>query len=139
MAEGKVIATVSVPKPATLHDRRTIGAVLVDAGRLKADDAEQILQLQREQSLPFGEAGIKLGLLTEADIEYALSRQFDFPYLQVGESAVSEEVIAAYSPSAPQVEGVRALRSQLVLRWFGSEPATKALAIISAERNEGRS
>jgi len=137
--DGKVIATVSAPKPAPLHDRRTIGAVLVDAGRLKIEDAERILQLQRESNLSFGEAGLKLGLLSQADIDYALSRQFDHPYLQPSQSAVSTEVLAAYSPSAPQIEGFRALRSQLMLRWFDTEPVTKALAIISAERNEGRS
>ena len=127
------------PRPAPAHDRRSIGAVLIDAGRLKIQDAEIILRLQREQNLRFGDAAIQLGLLTQADIDYALSRQFDFPYLLRGQSAVSEEVIAAYTPFAPQVEALRALRSQLMLRWFEAAPANNALAVVSAERKEGRS
>lgn len=113
--------------------------MLVDAGRLKIEDAERILGYQREKGLRFGEAAIELGLVTQADIDYALSRQFDFPYLLPGESTVSREVLAAYAPRAPQVEAMRALRTQLMLRWFDAKPENNALAIISAERREGRS
>jgi protein-tyrosine kinase len=129
-----------VARPALGYDRRSIGAVLVDAGRLKIEDAERILQLQREnKNLLFGDAALQLGVLTQADIDYALSRQFDFPYLQRGETSVSEEVVAAFAPFGPQVEAIRALRSQLMLRWLDSDPAFKALAVVSAARKEGRS
>jgi chain length determinant protein tyrosine kinase EpsG len=78
-------------------------------------------------------------LLTEADIHFALSRQFNYPHLVRGESRVSEDLIAAYARAGPQLEALRALRSQLMLRWFDNDPARKALAIISGERREGRS
>src|SRR5688572_10012058 len=136
MADSKVIPTM---RPAVMRDGRPIGAVLVDSGRLTLHDAERVLRLQREESLLFGEAAIRLGVLTQADIEYALSRQFDFPYLLPGQSAVSPEVVAAYAPFSPQVETLRALRSQLILRWFGEGQDKAALAIISSERKEGRS
>jgi protein-tyrosine kinase len=125
--------------PAHAHGKRSIGAVLIDAGRLKVADAEQILRLQREQKLRFGDAALRLGLLTQTDIDFALSLQFDFPYLLPGQSAVSQEVIAAYAPRSPQVEALRSLRSQLMLRWLDAEPETKSLAILSAARAEGRS
>jgi len=118
---------------------RSIGAILIDSGRLKAEEAESILRLQREQGLRFGDAAMQLGLLTKEDIDFAIARQFDYPYLLRGQSAVSEDLIAAYSPFTPQVEALRALRSQLMLRWFDADAEHKALAIISAERNEGRS
>ncbi|MBC7208650.1 MAG: chain length determinant protein tyrosine kinase EpsG, partial [Methyloversatilis sp.] len=89
--------------------------------------------------LRFGDAAISLGLLKESDIQFALSRQFDYPFLQAGESAVSDEVIAAYRPFTHQVEELRALRSQLMLRWFDAEAERKTLAIVSPERGEGRS
>jgi protein-tyrosine kinase len=138
VAEINVIPT-SGPRPAPAREPRSIGAFLVDAGRLKIEDAERILQVQREQNLRFGEAALRLGLLTPADIEWALSHQFDFPYLMRGASAVSEQVVAAYAPFTPQAETLRALRSQLMLRWFGAAEENNALAIISAERKEGRS
>jgi protein-tyrosine kinase len=118
---------------------RSIGVVLVDAGRLKIVDIERILALQKEQGLRFGDTAVQLGLITQADIDFALSAQFDYPYLLHGESAVSEEVVAAYAPFTPQVEALRALRSQLMLRWFEADVSHKALAVVSAERKEGRS
>jgi receptor protein-tyrosine kinase len=118
---------------------RSIGAILIDAGRLTPQDAEHILRLQREQGLRFGDAAMQLGVLTEADIAFALSRQFAYPYLLRGQSAVSEDLVAAYVPFSPQVEALRALRSQLMLRWFDTDPEHKALAIVSAGRKEGRS
>ena len=131
--------STSIAGPAQAHGRRSIGAVLIDAGRLRVEDAERVLRLQREKKLRFGDAALQLGVLTQADIDFALSLQFDFPYLLPGQSAVSQEVVAAYVPMAPQVESLRSLRSQLMLRWLDGEPEYKALAILSAVRAEGRS
>jgi len=118
---------------------RSIGAILIDAGKLKAADAERILRLQHDEGLRFGDAAKRLGLITDEDIAQALSRQFDYPYLTWGESRVSGEVVAAYHPFSAPVEALRALRSQLMLRWFDSEAEQKALAIASPSRGEGRS
>ncbi len=116
-----------------------IGNILVDSGRLTTDETERILQEQRTGRQRFGDAGIALGLLTPADIDFALSSQFAYPYLLRGKSAVSEELIAAYDPFSKQVESLRALRSQLVMRWFGAGEGRAALAVTSAERGDGRS
>lgn len=119
--------------------QRSIGAILIDAGKLTPEGAERILRLQREQGLRFGEAATQLGLITQADIDFAISRQFDYPYLLHGQSQVSEDLVAAYTPFSPQVEALRALRSQLMVRWFDTDSARRALAVVSAARNEGRS
>lgn len=63
--------------------QRSIGAILVDTGRLNAEDAERILRFQKGKNLRFGDAAIELGILTEGDIRYALSYQFDYAYLVV--------------------------------------------------------
>ncbi len=119
---------------------RTIGTILVESGRLSAKDVDRILQYQRDTELRFGEAGVQLGLLTEADVLYALSVQFDYPFLQPGTSRpVSAELVAAYKPFGPEGERLRALRSQLQLRWFDDSGRRSALSIVSADRGEGRS
>jgi chain length determinant protein tyrosine kinase EpsG len=135
--QGNVVS-VSTGNPVIAYGERSIGAILVRAGRLTPENTERILCLQSEQNLSFGEAGIRLGLLTQADIEFALSLQFNYPYLLRGESKLSEDLVAAYTRSGPQLEALRALRSQLMLRWFDGADR-KALAIISGERREGRS
>lgn len=116
---------------------RSIGKILLDAGKLKAGDAERALRLAKEKSIRFGEACLQLKLVTQADIDAALSRQFDYPYLHPGEANLSDELVAAYHPFSAQVEALRALRTQLLLRWFNSE--RKALAIVSPARGDGRS
>lgn len=118
---------------------RSIGAILVDAGRLSVENTDRILRRQHEHGQRFGETAIGLGLLTKEDVELGLSHQFDFRYLVKGQSQVSQELIAAYDPFCTQVEALRALRSQLMLRWFDSAEKNTALAITSPERNEGRS
>lgn len=114
-----------------------IGAILVDAGRLKLEDVERILRLQKEQGLRFGDAALKLRLVNEEDIRHALSKQFSYAYLRPGEGSFANELVAAYKPFSSQVEALRTLRSQLMLRWFNEE--RKMLAIVSPEAREGRS
>ncbi len=121
-----------------LQPDRSIGALLMRAGKLKPEDADSIVALQKEKGLRFGEAAKALGLLTQADIDHALSRQFEYPYLRSGESKVSEDLVAAYDPFSSSTESMRALRTQLMLRWF-DHPEHKALAVVSAARGEGRS
>ena len=119
---------------------RSIGAILIDAGRLAAQDAERIVNFQKQSSLRFGEAGIELGLINESDVLYALSLQFDYPYLQPGPHwPISAEVVAAYRPFSAEGEGLRSLRSQLQLRWFDERGTRTSLAVVGTTRGEGRS
>jgi chain length determinant protein tyrosine kinase EpsG len=115
-----------------------MGMILVDAGRISPLDAERIFQFQRERDMTFGEAGMVLGLLTDDDVRYALAAQFNFPYLS-RDSTLSRELVAAYQPDSRSVEQLRALRSQLMLRWFDTAADRKALAVVSASAKEGRS
>lgn len=114
-----------------------IGAILIDAGRLSAEGGEQILRLQKEAGLRFGDAALQLGLITEEDIRFALSRQFDYPYLQPSDTSLSHELVAAFKPFSHTVENLRVLRSQLMLRWFGNAPGHKALTILSPGSGDG--
>jgi len=131
------VATV----PTLPRANRTIGAILIDAGLITPESAEQILRLQRQNNLRFGEAAIRLGLVTEADIQFALARQFDYAYLRLGErgKSVSDEVVAAYQPFSASVDRLRAVRSQLMLRWFDKQDGRQTLAVVGTSRGEGRS
>ena len=117
----------------------SIGAILVDTGRLSAENADRILRLQIEQGKRFGDTAIELGLLTEDDVRFALSRQFNNLYLPAGDNSLSYQLVAAYKPFSPIVEKLRALRSQLMLRWFDTEVRLNSLAIMSPGIGEGRS
>ncbi|MFZ2855712.1 MAG: chain length determinant protein tyrosine kinase EpsG [Rhodocyclaceae bacterium] len=136
-------ATIRVKKATALAmtgSERSIGGILIDTGRLSCDNAERILwQQKKTPGKRFGDAAIELGLLTEDDIRFALASQFDYPYLPASDNSLSHELVAAYQPFSPVVEQLRALRSQLMLRWFDVEAAPQALAIVSPGAGEGRS
>lgn len=129
----------SVGSGLTLLSNRSIGAILIAEGRLKREEVEGVLNLQYERNLLFGDAAVRLGVSTQADVEYALSLQFGYPYIVEGQSGMCEELVAAYHPFSTEGEALRALRNQLMLCGFDSRKERKILAVTSAGRKEGRS
>jgi chain length determinant protein tyrosine kinase EpsG len=124
---------------ATRSVGRTIGSILVTAGRLTVPNVDEIRRLAATNKMRFGEAGLHLKLLTQEDIEFALARQYNYPIIPRGDTlGVSDEVVAAHDPGSAVVEGLRGIRSRLLLQPQ-SETAHTTLAIVSAERGEGRS
>jgi protein-tyrosine kinase len=121
-----------------VRDRgRAIGAILVEQGRLNPGDVDEIQRFASSNKLRFGEAAMRLGLLAQRDIDTAIAQQFNYPTVQRGgEHGVSDDVIAAYMPQSDMIEPLRALRSQLSLRWAADH---KVLAVTSPGRGEGRS
>lgn len=112
-----------------------IGRLLLQLGKISVEDTDKILQAQQEHGLLFGDAALKLGLISDADIHQVLALQFNYPYLQAGQGNYSDDLVAAYQPFSQQVEALRALRSQLMMRWFNED--NKSLAIVSANVGEG--
>lgn len=125
--------------PGAAKPERLIGTILMESGKLSAEDTEAILQLQENEDIRFGEAALKLGVLTQHDIQFALSHQYGYPYLDRDDGRVSHELVAAYQPFSTQAEALRALRSQLKMRWFTGTPDRRSLAVISNESGAGRS
>ena len=111
-----------------------IGQQLLINGKINAQQAETILRLQKETGMRFGEAAIKLGMITEDDIQDVLAQQFEYPYLVSGQSAVSQSLVAAYSPFDSRVEALRSLRSQILLRWV--EGGNKSVALASYDADQ---
>jgi chain length determinant protein tyrosine kinase EpsG len=111
-----------------------IGKLLIDAGKLNANDVKRIVALQKEQGLRFGEAALSLRLVDSKDILRALSVQFEYPYAPA-DSGLHRDLVMATQPFGARAEALRALRSQLMLRWFGGR--RKLLTVTSARRGEG--
>lgn len=123
--------------PVASRKDANMGRMLVEQGKITQDEVEKVRQLQNTEGLRFGEAAQRLGLVTEADIQQVLARQFDYPYLQADGANFSPELMAAYQPFSAEVEMLRSVRSELMLRWFS--PERKSLAIASANPGDGTS
>jgi protein-tyrosine kinase len=117
---------------------RPIGVILSDWGRISQENVQRILDYQRKAGLPFGEAGIAMGLITEEDVRQALSLQFG-QACPLPDAGLAPELVAAWQPDSEAVEHLRALRSQLMLRWFENDARHAALAVLSPGPCEGRS
>lgn len=116
----------------------SIGEILVASGRLSHDDVLRITVEQTRSRLAFGQAALKLNLLSMQELESALSSQFGFSYLTDHQSSVSREVVAAYDPQARTSEQVRSLRIRLLLQQ-ASARGGRSVLIASAQNGEGRS
>ncbi|OJZ17375.1 MAG: chain length determinant protein tyrosine kinase EpsG [Thiobacillus sp. 65-29] len=127
----------SIVEAATARGDDHIGTLLQAAGKLKPQDMERVLNLQKKESLRFGEAAQKLGLVTEADIRAALSRQFEYPTLPATGANLSSELTAAVNPYSREAEALRSLRSELLMRWF--KDGRKTLTVGSVRADEGAS
>jgi len=136
-------ARIDPPPTQGLHEdlppEGTIGAILVAARRMSVEDARRVVATQLETSAPFGEAARRLGVATEADIQFALSRQFSMPWLENGNAAVDPEIVAAFDPGHELIEQLRALRGQIAVRALHATPALRSIAIMGVEQGVGRS
>jgi protein-tyrosine kinase len=119
------------------HPDSSIGRLLLQSGKITPEKAESILRMQKELGIRFGDAARRLGFITEGDIEQVLAQQFDYPYLPRGAGGFSEKLLAAYQPFGRQVETLRAIRSQLILRWFAR--GRKSLVVVSIDPEDGAS
>jgi protein-tyrosine kinase len=125
----------SVPAPRD----RSIGTILLEAGRLRPGDVEQVVAHQRKARTRFGEAAVALGLVRETELRAALAYQFDHLVVTPGSSAISREVIAAYDLGNPVLDEIRALRNQVLLRWLTAEDQrNRVVAVMSPVHGEGR-
>lgn len=122
-----------------VNTRGSIGDILVFRGLLQPSDVPRIIERQSATQEPFGAAAVALKLVSQADLDAALATQFGYDYMQPDDNSVSPEVVAAFKPFSAAAEEMRALRSQLILRGFGTPEVRKMLSVVSVQPQEGRS
>jgi chain length determinant protein tyrosine kinase EpsG len=118
-----------------------IGQILVQAGLIHPPEVERILEWARQEGMRFGEAAVARNLVTAEQVDRALAYQFDYPVLERGTCAVSEEVVAAYEARNPFVADMRRLRARIRSAQLAASDGSplKALAVMSAGSGDGKS
>lgn len=114
-----------------------LGQQLLGDGKLTEDEIIRVISVQRQKNVRFGEAAIHLGFVSQEDVQAALARQFDYPRAAPDDTSFSPLLVAATQPHCRQSEAFRALRSQLLMRWFAER--RKTLAVTSSRRGQGSS
>lgn len=134
----KAVESIERPRGKTTNQR--LGNILVTSGKLSPGDAERVMELQQREGWRFGEAALRLRLISEADLVHALHRQYDLPLMLPGNRLLSEELVAAYQPYHRRTDELRALRTQLLIRWYRhAGEKNQILALLSPGSGEGRS
>ena len=116
-----------------------IGQLLVDQGAITPAEVDKVLKKQAKSDKLFGEIAQSMGFISRSQLDQALARQFNSPFLPVEQTqTISSRVVAAHKPRSEFVEAMRALRMQLSRRWF-DEPERRCLAVCGVGNDEGRS
>lgn len=116
-----------------------LGEILRRTKGLTPENIQRALEYQQQHGVRFGEAVVRLGLATSEDVMWALSKQFHYAYAASGSAEVNTELVVAHRPFDDSVEVFRDLRTQLLLNGFGSVKDRSALAVVSANRGDGKS
>ena len=114
-------------------DAQRFGDALIAHAKIQSQDVERILALQSSENILFGEAAKRLGLIKESDIKKVLSEQYAYAYSH-DPSNINKALIAAHTPFGEEVERLRSLRGQLLMRWF--DLGYKTLAITSTHADD---
>lgn len=75
----------------------TLGAVLYNSKIISEQDILDALEGQKRYNCRFGEALIRLGLVTQEDIGWALSNQLDIPYIRLNQNMIDMETLKLLS------------------------------------------
>ena len=122
--------------PAGPGGMRPIGEIIRAVRPLTDSDVAHILVVQRRMNVRFGEAAVALDLVSQADVLWALSQQFNYPYALDGQGPHKTALIAATDPYSPQAEAFRDLRSRILASDAAGERTP--LAVVSPDAGDGR-
>ncbi|MRR54576.1 MAG: pilus assembly protein PilB [Deltaproteobacteria bacterium] len=71
-----------------LVKKGALGTILCSSGIITNDDIRRALDEQGTSGCRFGEALVKLGIVQQEDIDWALSNQLDIPYVRLSEKII---------------------------------------------------
>lgn len=80
------------------YRRRNIGIILIERGKLSADQLPIIVEKLHTTRQRFGEICVQEGLVTEDDLAQALAEQFGLEYVDVSNFKMNEELLNSLPP-----------------------------------------
>lgn len=81
-----------------MNERRNVGDILIDCGRLTGGEVSKALDFQRRNGGYFGEALIALDMVTRPELDWVLATQFDLPYVVPSADEVDLDAASLVKP-----------------------------------------
>lgn len=75
----------------------SLGAILYNSRIINDADISAALEEQQRSGIRFGEALVKLGIVNQEDIDWALSTQLDIPYIHLKRELIDPEALGLLS------------------------------------------
>ena len=122
---------------ADIEDPAHVARYLIRYCGINEEALQKIALLKAREELRFTEAALRLGLVTQADIDAALSASRSLDSAEPARASPAQVLKVAHDPFHPHSESIRALRTALLLRQDESKP--NVLAVVSSQPAEGRS
>src|SRR5450830_606000 len=129
------MATETTSTSAATADK--MGSRFVEAGLLTEAQVARVVELQNSANIRFGEAAVRLGLLTEQNVQAVLSEQFNYATALVSTEGLDKSLDIALAPFGMEAEAIRQIRAELSIRL--SDQGKISLAIVSTAEGEGKS
>jgi type IV pilus assembly protein PilB len=115
----------------------TLGDILSASQIITADDIAAALDEQKRSGGRFGEALVNLGIVTQEDIDWALSNQLDIPYIRLKQEMIDPAAIALIPASmVRRYNCIPLIRAGSELNIALADPLNRA-AVEAIERESG--
>lgn len=115
----------------------SIGAILLACNIITDADIASALELQSKSGIRFGEALINLGVVTQEDIDWAISNQLDLPYIRLKVDMIDPDAVRLIPVATARMFNlIPLIKSGNELNIAISDPLNKA-AIAAVEEQSG--
>jgi type IV pilus assembly protein PilB len=74
------------------RQRRPLGTILLESGRITQADVERVLEYQRVHGGYFGQGLVSLGILSREEADWTIANHFDLPFIFPHADAVDRDV-----------------------------------------------
>ncbi len=117
--------------------KSSLGAILSACNIITEKDITAALEEQGRSGVRFGEALISLGIVTQEDIDWALSNQLDLPYIRLKADMIDPEAVRLVpAATAKKFNLIPLIKAGGELNIAISDPLNKA-AIAAVEQASG--
>jgi protein-tyrosine kinase len=120
-----------------LEQSQKLSMLLARRSGLNDSDLKRVAVVQDQLGLGFIEAAMRLGLITQSDLDAVLAGEQPEQTETHAVARPSQKLASAHDPFDPYSETIRALRTELMLR--APEDGANVLAVMSPAAGEGRS
>ncbi|KAA0218907.1 MAG: chain length determinant protein EpsF [Lautropia sp.] len=126
--------------PIHKEDEATVPGALLDACLLSAAEVEEIASIAEERGVRFSEVAVSSGKVTAEQLSLALAVRTKFSLLDMSNSTLGRELVAAFDVNHPFMDDLRMLRMRIKARLAeGGEHGSRVVAVVSHGAKEGKS